>query len=169
MQGETLPAQHVDSPDEEQTPTDRVASGGGAIDNMEQAALQNPVTEPSSLLHLPGAEPVSEDLLQIKTRHKLMEASPPSSPRNVPSGVQKRTLEDPADGAEIDAKTKKRMKTKIRAGDVSSSRIVFDQDGQALNPLEALAADTGRYDAHLADQECVSVWKEYFASPGLVG
>lgn len=45
---------------------------------------------------------------------------------------------------EESGKGKKKKKMKIRVGDVGSNRILFDQEGRALNPLEALAEESER-------------------------
>ena len=53
----------------------------------------------------------------------------------VGEGQAKMQIEIPGDNP----KAKKRKKMKIKIGDASGTRVVFDENGQAQNPLQALA------------------------------
>ena len=56
----------------------------------------------------------------------------------------KRRLTDEIPESTAASKIKKK-KMKIRVGDVTGRRVVFDEEGQAQNPLQALAADNDEY------------------------
>ena len=56
----------------------------------------------------------------------------------------KRRLTDEIPESTAASKIKKK-KMKIRVGDVTGRRVVFDEEGQAQNPLQALAAENDEY------------------------
>ncbi|GLI59364.1 hypothetical protein VaNZ11_001229 [Volvox africanus] len=130
----------TDSGMDEDTPTAPHAKGIGAAATLagpqnKRRRLDAPVVGPGakdfakSVVDNEGDE--DEDFLVVKKRDVF--SGPEGGPR-VEGGD-----EDEDMGA--NGKKKKKKKQKIRVGLVSGNRMVFDEEGNALDPLEQLAAE----------------------------
>ncbi|GBF94447.1 ATP-dependent RNA helicase [Raphidocelis subcapitata] len=77
-----------------------------------------------------------DDFLVVKTRH-VYDGDEPEPPAPPPPTAAATAA---AAAAAAEARPKKRKKQKIKLGGVSGARTVFDEHGNALDPLELLAA-----------------------------
>lgn len=73
-----------------------------------------------------------DDFLVLKARHTSGEADLET--------VDDTKIENTIDTIELDSK-KKKKKMKIRVNKATGTKVIFDDDGEALDPLEALAGD----------------------------
>ena len=124
-----------DANDEDQARRKQAGGGSNGVKNSDTSIDRDDESPSSSDAEgdprVPRSDDSDDDFLVLKTKHE-------------PSAVKEREDDEEADTAVLDLSAnskKKKKKMKIKINKSTGTKVIFDDEGKAMDPLEALAGD----------------------------
>lgn len=138
----SVPKMKILAKGEQQEDTEEAAEPRASREKLDQRGKKNHIHTNTTASTSDDDEPDDGDFLVLKRKHSVDTTNDDDDQEGQNGWHQ---LTDPSTSA-ITTSKKKKKKLKINVNRTTGQKVIFDEEGKALDPLEALAADVASQD-----------------------
>lgn len=140
----SVPKMKILAKGEQQEDTEEAAEPRASREKLDQRGKKNHIHTNTTASTSDDDEPDDGDFLVLKRKHSVDTTNDDDDDKQEGQNGRHQ-LTDPSTSA-ITTSKKKKKKMKINVNRTTGQKVIFDEEGKALDPLEALAADVASQD-----------------------